>query len=99
VRPLAVAYAQEHAASTLILSTKHGVVRPEQIIEPYEQTLIGISRAKRRRWAEMVHRQLRVVREYQVAKTILWLAGEDYRGELLPLVETECDVPMEGLAY
>ena len=81
---LAFAYAQEHAASTLILSAKHGVVRPEQIIAPYERTLVGTSRAERQRWADMVHRQLHAAPEYQTAKTILWLAGEDYRGELLP---------------
>src|SRR5262249_17378805 len=96
----ALAYAQEHAASTLILSAKHGLVRPERMMEPYEQTLVGISRAERQRWADMVHRQLRAAPEYQAAKTVLWLAGEDYRGELLPRVEADgkaCDVPMEGL--
>src|SRR5262245_18371667 len=76
---LAFAYAQAHAASTLIQSAKHCMVRPEQIIEPYERMPIVTSRAERKRWADMVHRQLHGALEYQTAKTILWLASENCR--------------------
>jgi hypothetical protein len=41
-----------------VLSAKHGLVRPEQVLEPYDETLTRASRAARRRWAEWVLGQL-----------------------------------------
>jgi hypothetical protein len=98
---LAYEFAGLHATSRLILSAKHGVVRPDQVIEPYEQTLVGASREERRRWAGMVHKQLLDSPEYQGAKTLLWLAGENYRSELLPLLGADgkrTAIPLAGLA-
>lgn len=86
---------------TLILSAKHGLVRPSETLAPYEQTLAGASLADRRRWAELVFNQLREAPEYQASTTVVWFAGDSYRGELLPLVQRDgkaCVVPMEGLA-
>jgi hypothetical protein len=84
----------------LILSAKYGVVRPTDVVEPYEQTLVGASRSERRRWSEMVHDQLQRAPEYKEARCILWFAGENYRENLLPLVNADgktCRVPMTGL--
>ncbi len=41
-----------------ILSAKHGLVLPEQILKPYEQTLNDASRADRRTWSRRVLSQL-----------------------------------------
>jgi hypothetical protein len=41
-----------------ILSAKHGLVRPEQVLEPYEQTLNAAPRAERRAWSARVLGQL-----------------------------------------
>jgi len=41
-----------------VLSAKHGLVRPEQVLEPYDETLSTASREARRRWAERVLAQL-----------------------------------------
>lgn len=98
---MAYEVARHHAGTTMILSAKYGLVRPEQILAPYEQTLADASRVERQRWAQSVHAQLRAVPEYQAATTVVWFAGESYRGELLPRVQhdgKECIVPMEGLA-
>lgn len=83
---LAYAFAGMHAQNTLILSAKHGLVHPNHVLEPYEQTLVGASQVERRRWAEMVYRQLSTTPEYEAARTLLWLAGKNYRAELLPMV-------------
>jgi hypothetical protein len=88
------------ADATLILSAKHGAVRAHEVLQPYNETLIGAPHAARERWATMTHSQLRSCAEYQQAKTVVWLAGEAYRSELLPLVHADgkiCIVPMKGL--
>lgn len=97
---MAFEFARTAADWVLILSAKHGVVRPTDVIEPYEQTLVGASRSERRRWSEMVHAQLKRVPEYAGARSILWFAGENYRDDLLPPVTADgktCHVPMSGL--
>lgn|GEM_PF-628488 len=89
------------AKTTRILSAKQGLVRPDEVVAPYEQSLVGASRDERRRWAERVYPQLRACPEYLAAKTVVWFAGESYRMDLLPMVEADgkrCVVPMEGLA-
>lgn len=98
---LAYGYARRVADDVAILSAKYWLLRPADVASPYEQTLVGASRAELRAWAARVHAQLRAAPEYQRATTILWLAGESYRSELLPLVRGDgkaCVVPMEGLA-
>lgn len=97
----AYALARRAARDTFILSAKHGLVHPGDVIAPYEQTLANSGRAERRAWALGVHRQLVARTEYREARTILWFAGEAYRQDLMPLVVGDgkrCVVPMEGLA-
>lgn len=98
---LAYAFARRVARDTFVLSAKHGLVHPDDAIAPYEQTLANAGGAERRAWALGVHRQLVARTEYREAKTILWFAGEAYRGDLMTLVLGDgkrCVVPMQGLA-
>jgi hypothetical protein len=37
-----------------ILSAKHGLVEPEQVLAPYDETLTKLPRAARRRWSAWV---------------------------------------------
>jgi hypothetical protein len=93
-------YAPLVADKILILSAKHGIVRPEQVLAPYDETLQGSSQVERETWADMVYPQLRATSEYREAKSIVWLAGEDYRNELLARVRSDGKrslVPMQGL--
>jgi hypothetical protein len=93
-------YAPLVADKVLILSAKHGIVRPEQVLAPYDETLQGSSQVERETWADMVYPQLRATSEYREAKSIVWLAGEDYRNELLARVRGDgkrSSVPMQGL--
>ncbi|ABC83048.1 hypothetical protein Adeh_3280 [Anaeromyxobacter dehalogenans 2CP-C] len=97
----AYALARRVARDTFILSAKHGLVHPGDVIAPYEQTLADSGRAERRAWALGVHRQLIARTEYREARTILWFAGDAYRQDLMPLVMGDgkrCVVPMERLA-
>src|SRR5947208_14296482 len=42
-----------------ILSAKHGLVAPEQVLEPYDETLTAKSRSERRTWSQSVIADLR----------------------------------------
>lgn len=83
---LALEYARRHAKHVVILSAKYGAVRPDQLLTPYEETLKGARRARKREWAGQTYAVLRTMPEYQSATSLLWLAGRDYYEDLLALV-------------
>ena len=62
-----------------VLSAKHGLVAPNTVLSPYEQTLKHAGRAERRRWSNEVLAALR--RELgPLTGTIFEIhAGNDYR--------------------
>ena len=41
-----------------VLSAKHGLVDPDQVLEPYDEALKNASEAQRRRWSELVLQDL-----------------------------------------
>ena len=81
-----------------ILSAKHGLVSPDQVIAPYEQTLSKTRAAERLAWGEQVAAQLAsVVLDHPFR--VVFLAGERYREFLVPHLASrgvEVSVPMEG---
>lgn len=90
------AYAEAHGNHWYILSAKYGLVHPDQSLLPYEQTLPG-SHAKRRCWAELTAKQLRLAIEPQNAKLVI-LAGLRYRYPLMEyLKDYTVAVPMYAL--
>jgi len=50
----AATYCSKHLDGWYVLSAKHGLVAPEQVLEPYDLTLSQLSRARRRAWAKQV---------------------------------------------
>jgi hypothetical protein len=81
-----------------ILSAKHGLLRPDEVVAPYEETLNTMSADRRRAWASAVCRQLMEVTS--PGDTLVFLAGSRYREGLIPeLLHRGCkvEVPMEGL--
>lgn len=86
---LAYEFARRHADDIVILSAKYGAVRSDEVLAPYEETLKGAPRARKREWARATHAKLRTMSEYQKASNVLWLAGRDYYDELLPLIERD----------
>ena len=82
----------------LILSAKHGVVAPEQVIEPYEQTLNVMGSAERRDWAA---RCLDALGPHLAGvRAVVFLAGMKYREFLAPALRDrgiEVHVPMADL--
>jgi len=91
-------YVEQTCDRWFILSAKHGLVAPQQVIEPYEETLNTKSRAERRQWADAVWRRLRA--GLHCSDRVVVLAGAHYREYLVPRIKQHgcvVDVPMEGL--
>jgi cytoplasmic iron level regulating protein YaaA (DUF328/UPF0246 family) len=94
----ASSYAQQIADHWFILSAKHGLVPPNQVIAPYDETLNRMPAAQRRAWAKRVLQDLR--HEVHAGDDIIILAGQRYREHLIdPLEAMGCKVhiPMCGL--
>lgn len=91
-------YAERTNCAWFILSAEHGLVRPEQVIAPYEKTLNKMPATERRDWAARVSAQLAEAAP-QMDRAV-FLAGHRYREFLMgPLQERHIsiDVPMLGL--
>ena len=68
-----------------ILSAKHGLLAPNQIIAPYDQTLNGKPPEVRRAWAEKVKGQMD--KNIPDAEIIMILAGKYYYEYLIPYLK------------
>jgi len=99
------AYAEAAGRPWFILSAKHFLVDPLQVVEPYDATLVGADRDTRRWWAwhtAFALRQACTAAGLDPSTTTLEvLAGEAYRAELLPALRArgfrDFSVPMAGL--
>jgi Domain of unknown function (DUF4145) len=92
------AFVEGQGARWFILSAKYGLVAPDQVIDPYDETLNEKSVEERQKWSKKVVQELRL--HCTPGTSIVLLAGEKYRQFLLPgLRELGCsvEVPMEGL--
>lgn len=98
----ASAYADRTCDCWYILSAKHGLVRPDQVIEPYDVRLVSGAKAAPSidAWASMVREQLAAELAAELAGienvTLIALAGEQYRTALRHS-RWPCEVPMKGL--
>lgn len=85
-------------ATWFILSAKHGLLRPDEIVTPYERTLNKMSVHERRSWAAAVVNQLATV--VTRGDRVVMLAGMRYREFVVPglaRLGARIEVPMEGL--
>lgn len=81
-----------------VLSAKHGLLDPEELIAPYEKTLDTMGAEERRSWANEVWEALDP--HLSGVRSIVVFAGQKYREHLEPRlreVGIEVRVPMEGL--
>jgi hypothetical protein len=83
--------------STFILSAKHGLLHPDTVIEPYEQTLKRMRADEREAWAHDVLGALRQNCDLE-RDQFVFLAGEPYRRDLVPHIKHYA-VPMDGLSF
>jgi hypothetical protein len=78
------AYVEARGASWFVLSAKHGLVDPDQVVSPYNETLSGKPKRERKLWAAGVAAELG--RRIEGPARIIILAGAFYRDELVPLL-------------
>lgn len=91
-------YVESTGSPWFILSAKYGVVDPEAVIEPYNETLNTMSVHRRREWSKKVLSELR--KHLQSTDKVVIFAGIKYREFLLRELRSLCssvEVPMEGL--
>lgn len=91
-------YVEGRCDRWLILSAKHGLVHPDEVLAPYEESLYDLPAARRREWARGVSQDLR---EHLVPEdTVEVYAGNIYRQYLMDALRREGKdvvVPMKGL--
>jgi hypothetical protein len=80
-------YAENRANQWFILSAKHGLLSPDDVIEPYNESLLNKNDSERRVWAERVHQSL--LARIPACGQVIFLAGLAYRSHLSPLLEAE----------
>jgi hypothetical protein len=74
------ALAESRFDKWFILSAKHGLVFPDQILEPYNQTLNGMPPDERQQWACRTFDQL--TQYTHPDDTLTFIAGANYREDL-----------------
>ena len=94
-------YVEESCDDWFILSAKHGLVRQDEVLEPYDEALTGAGRAIKRAWARRVIEQLAEALGPFDGTTFEVHAGADYFGFGLEagLIERggQVEVPTLGL--
>ena len=91
-------YAESTGQPWFVLSAKHGLVHPGEVISPYDLTLNTMPVADRRQWASRVLTQLGPY--LGGVESVVLLAGQRYREFLEPSLRSRgllVSVPMEGL--
>jgi hypothetical protein len=82
-----------------VLSAKYGLLRQNDVIEPYDLTLNNMKAAERKTWSELVLKQIDNLQLN--LKQIDYYAGVKYREYLIPVLEQMgfiCNVPLQGKA-
>lgn len=93
---LAYEYAQRLKPDEIyILSAKHGLVNPEQELEPYNLTFCSMKTDQKKSWARKVLKQLEGISKLH-EDHFIFLASEKYRKYLIKAM-TLYEIPMEGL--
>ncbi|HRH46015.1 MAG TPA: hypothetical protein PKY82_30510 [Pyrinomonadaceae bacterium] len=90
-------YAEKFGDKWFILSSLHGLLEPEQLIEPYEQTLYTARKPERAAWSARVGNKINST--IPPGSTIIILAGKIYRESLEHLLaqKFKVEIPMAGL--
>lgn len=80
-------YAEKRADQWFILSAKHGLLSPTEVIDPYNESLMSQSDSQRQDWAERVHKEFAT--RVPERGRVIFLAGSAYRSYLAPKFEDE----------
>ena len=89
----ASSYCESSCEGWYILSAKYGLVKPDDVIDPYDVTLKKMSRSEQHNWGQRVARQLRELGDVKFEAH----AGRDY---VWPIEEAgvRLEKPLGGLS-
>jgi len=91
-----LAYAKKIKSDEIyILSAKYGLLKLEDYIEPYNETLNSKSTAERKKWSNEIFKKIKELEKIETTKFV-FLAGENYRKYLLEKLP-HYEIPMQGL--
>jgi len=96
----AYGYAIKHYDYVVILSAKYGLLLPDDEIDPYDLTLLSMTVAQQKEWAERTHTQMKSklpMNEISEAFFHSGLAYRKYQTELLEFNGVKCVAPLKGL--
>ena len=91
-------YAQLSEHPWYILSGKHGLLKPNSIIEPYDVSLKRLGNQEQKHWAKKVLKSLDEVGTR--GNVITFLAGQTYRKNLVPALLNRgysIEIPLKGM--
>lgn len=89
------AYTEAQASPWFILSAEHGLLHPDQVIAPYDRTLLRMTSAERTAWGRRVGAQLDAITPTPTA--VVFLAGKLYRDPLRDWTRERGTAPMANL--
>lgn len=91
-------YVEKNCDAWGILSAKHGLVMPDQVIAPYEKTLHDMKLEELIEWGEWAHDRLHTL--WPAETQFVVLAGYLYRFAIAvhSCCELRSEIPMRGLA-
>ena len=95
-------YATRNYDVVATLSAKYGLLLPNDIIEPYDQTLKTMKKRQRQEWAETVFQQMKERLNLSRIRSAYFHVGREYREHIIPMLEStgiKCIVPLEGLSF
>ena len=81
------AYAETLGSPWFILSAKHGLVGPDEVLEPYDMRLSDLPAASRRAWGDRVFAQLQVAVAPLPGRVFEFHAGSHYVEAVRPHLE------------
>lgn len=90
-------FARKYGDEWFILSAKYGLLPPDKVISPYNETLNTMSLDARRSWTRRVFQDLE--KNLEKGNRVVFLAGAAYREFLIPSIRglgCEISIPMEG---
>ena len=95
------AYVERSCDTWWILSAKHGLVHPLEVLAPYDMTLKDMGRDERRKWSRQVLKDLESLGNPQPGDVFEIHAGSEYRNfglvDGVRKLGCEVDIPTEGL--
>lgn len=101
----AYSYCKDHYDKVYILSAKYGLLKPDQVIDPYDQTLISMKIWEKKEWSERVYKQFLSEMQFNAwdwskIQLIAFHAGSEYRRFLVNYFrdKTLVSIPLQGLA-